>query len=300
MAGHTTMHRPAATTLEPTARNCVREAREHIWEAERLCFDEVASGTAFTTLAPATLRRFGSNQLRPAFYQEYMIRAAGDLSGKRVLDLGCGRGNDAILLAKLGAQVTGLDVSGASVEFVKRRAEAEGVADVTTFLCSPVETAPLPEHVFDVIWCHNILHHLTHTLDFMLALIKSWAKPGGRLVLTEPVDLCRPLERLQQLLPSRALASTGEDTWTGHERPLGWTELATIRRHLPGLTTRHFACLGRLERFVLSGGNYELSSRPRKAVAWLLVHSDYPLLSVPYLRNIGRRVVMHGCVKAAS
>jgi SAM-dependent methyltransferase len=272
----------------------VTHERERIWTAERLCFDGVASASELAPLAPATLRRFGSGRLRPAFVEEYMVRALGDCRGKHVLDIGCGRGRDSVLLAKLGARVTGLDVSAASIEFARRRAALEQVADHTAFVCSPLETAPVPPDAFDIIWCHNILHHLTDELDLVMARVRAWARPGARLMITEPVALCGALRRLREALPRGAIAATGESTWTEHERLLGAAELAALRRRVPGLMTRHFGFLGRAERFVLSERAYEQSSSPRRLLVWMLVHADYALLSLPLVRNTACRVVMAG------
>jgi len=270
--------------------------RERRWTAERLCFDGVASAAGPAPISPAAGRRFGSRRLRRAFFQEYMFRALGEVRGKCVLDLGCGRGRDAILLAKLGARVTGLDISPASVEFVTRCATAEGVAERTSVVCSPLETAPLPASAFDVIWCHNVLHHLTEELELVMERVTRWAKPGARVIITEPVSLCRALWWLRGRLPG-AIATTGEDTWTEHERPLGREDIALLRRHVPGLAIRHFGFLGRAERFVLAGAEYEESPALRRLVAWLLAHADYGLLSLPLAKNIACRVVMEGRVE---
>jgi 2-polyprenyl-3-methyl-5-hydroxy-6-metoxy-1,4-benzoquinol methylase len=46
---------------------------------------------------------------------EVAYESLGDLTGKRVLDVGCGLGEHSLLLAWRGAQLTGVDVSGASI-----------------------------------------------------------------------------------------------------------------------------------------------------------------------------------------
>ena len=72
------------------------------------------------------------------------MRLLGDLRDKRVLDIGCcGEGTNSILLAKLGAQVTGVDISPKSIELAERRAEINQVTGSYRFLCSPLETAEL-------------------------------------------------------------------------------------------------------------------------------------------------------------
>ena len=53
--------------------------------------------------------------------------------GDRVLDLGCGAGEDAIRFAKLGVEADGVDVSPAMVEVARERARAEGVSELTRF-----------------------------------------------------------------------------------------------------------------------------------------------------------------------
>ncbi len=51
-----------------------------------------------------------------------------EVSGKTVLELGCGGGNIGIALAKRGAQVTGVDISNAQLQIAKQKAEEQGVA----------------------------------------------------------------------------------------------------------------------------------------------------------------------------
>ena len=57
-----------------------------------------------------------------------------------------------MILAKLGARVTGLDVSPAAIELARQRAAVNGVSERTRFVCAPLDAADLPERSFDVIW----------------------------------------------------------------------------------------------------------------------------------------------------
>ena len=58
---------------------------------------------------------------------EAELRLLGAVTGKRVLDLGCGTGQAALVFAKQGAHVIGLDPSADSLHAAKRWAEREGV-----------------------------------------------------------------------------------------------------------------------------------------------------------------------------
>ncbi|MGH9112401.1 MAG: methyltransferase domain-containing protein [Acidimicrobiales bacterium] len=57
-----------------------------------------------------------------------VVEAVGIGAGQRVLDVGVGDGNTAIVAAKRGAVVTGVDLTPAQIERARRRTEAEGVA----------------------------------------------------------------------------------------------------------------------------------------------------------------------------
>ncbi|MGE5200875.1 MAG: class I SAM-dependent methyltransferase [Acidobacteriota bacterium] len=65
----------------------------------------------------------------------------GDVSGKRVLHLQCHVGRDTLCLARRGAVVTGLDFSGAAIDFARRLAEETGLK--ADFIQGMVDEAPL-------------------------------------------------------------------------------------------------------------------------------------------------------------
>src|SRR3989454_11277713 len=94
-----------------------------------------------------------------------LLPPPGDLAGKRILDVGCGEGEDGMILAKLGARVTGLDVSPAAIELARQRAQVNGVSERTRFVCAPLDAADLPESSFDVIWIDQGLHHGLDNLE---------------------------------------------------------------------------------------------------------------------------------------
>jgi ubiquinone/menaquinone biosynthesis C-methylase UbiE/ADP-ribose pyrophosphatase YjhB (NUDIX family) len=74
----------------------------------------------------------------PRMPTENDLRLLGDVTGKKVLELGCGGGQCAIAFAKQGAVVSGIDQSGVQLEYARGLARREGVrvefleADVTT------------------------------------------------------------------------------------------------------------------------------------------------------------------------
>src|ERR1700735_4748987 len=119
--------------------------REERWREEAQFFDEWADRAAGEVRAidPLALKRYSSPHLRRRFNKEFRFRVLGSLRGKRVLDVGCGDGVNAVLLASLGAEVTGIDVSPKAIDLATQRAKLSGVASSTRFLCSPLENADL-------------------------------------------------------------------------------------------------------------------------------------------------------------
>jgi S-adenosylmethionine-dependent methyltransferase len=77
------------------------------------------------------------------------------------LDLGCGTGETAVRLARLGVHVTLLDSSPAMLDIAKRAAREAGVTDkVVLQLGDATQMADLfHTRSFDVILCHNILEY---------------------------------------------------------------------------------------------------------------------------------------------
>src|SRR5579862_381185 len=118
-------------------------------QQEAQFFDRWAEQSVRTLqpIDPLVIVRYQSP--RKLYPKEYCIGLLGDLRGKHILDVGCGEGEDAVLLAKLGATVTGFDVSPGAIEVAKRRAELDGVSDRVSFICAPLMQAQLPWRKFD-------------------------------------------------------------------------------------------------------------------------------------------------------
>jgi 2-polyprenyl-3-methyl-5-hydroxy-6-metoxy-1,4-benzoquinol methylase len=265
------------------------QAAAERWKAEAAFFDRAAArvDAARLPIDPLTWRRYTRPVLRRRFSYEYRFRLLGNLAGRTLLDVGCGDGVNAVLLARLGARVTGLDVSPGALEVARRRAEVNGVADRVTLVCAPIEEADLPEAGFDIVWGDGILHHVLDDLERVVRRLVGWARPDGVVVFAEPINLNPTLRRLRRLVPVRTEATPGE-------RPMVRSELDLVRRYVPELAVRHYALLGRLDRFVLVDHNYERSPWLRRGVVSALGALDWALLSIPGLRRLAGTCVMHG------
>lgn len=258
------------------------------WQREREFFDRHAQSAAgaMQPIWPGTLDRYGRLKRRH-FSPEYRYRIVGDLRGKHVLELGCGEGVNSVVLAKLGAIVTGIDISQGAIDAAVERAKLNGVSDRVRVHCGPIELAQFQPGSFDIVWGEAILHHLLGDLDGVLERVTSWAKPDATILFAEPVVLSRTLRRIRLMLPLPTDA-------TPDERPLEPPELALVSRYLRDVQIRCFDFLGRLDRFIIPTGNFEKSSAARRAVSTGLRLFDYGLLSLPITRRLAGSCVIHG------
>jgi 2-polyprenyl-3-methyl-5-hydroxy-6-metoxy-1,4-benzoquinol methylase len=258
------------------------------WGREAAFFDQIADAkiAGLQPLPEITLERYRTRRRR-LFAPEYRFRVVDPLLNRRVLDVGCGEGDTSVLLARLGATVTGIDVSPGAVRVARQRASTSGVGDRTTFVCSPLEQAELPLKSFDIIWCEAFLHHVLDELPDMLEKFKQWCAPTGVILISEPVNLSPALRRLRlALLPAPKA--------TPDERPLTADEVQLIRSHLRNASVRYFDFFGRLDRLVLVDDFYEGASWPRRAVSYALHSLDSILFSLPTTRRLASVVVVSG------
>jgi SAM-dependent methyltransferase len=88
-----------------------------------------------------------ASQLLPA--AELLVEDAGPLAGERVVDVGCGTGNAALLAAARGAQVTGVDPALRLLDVARARAAAAAVD--ATFLAGEAAALPLADNSADLM-----------------------------------------------------------------------------------------------------------------------------------------------------
>lgn len=116
------------------------------------------------------------------------LAALGELlHGQRVLDLGCGTGGAARLLAdEFGCEVVGVDITAAFIAAAEWLSAATGLAGHTRFLCADAARVPLADSSFDVVWCQHALMNMPD----VPAVLAEWRRllaPGGRVLLHEVV-----------------------------------------------------------------------------------------------------------------
>lgn len=112
----------------------------------------------------------------------YILSKISDITGKTVLDVGCGGGILAESLAKKGAKVTGLDCANLSLQVATAHAKQEN-QDIKYCLKSVEQHAAETQIQYDVITCMELLEHVPHPASIINACASLLA-PEGHLFLS--------------------------------------------------------------------------------------------------------------------
>jgi len=197
----------------------------------------------------------------------------GNLEGKRLLELGCGAGKMAVLLAKSGAEVTAFDLSPVSAQTARELAALNNTTiDLTV---ASGENLPFANGSFDIIFGKSILHHLI--IDLGRHDIYSVLKKGGRAVFVEPLGMNPVLTFVRKYVPYRHKHPVGVD------QPLTYKDIQAWTKEFRSVKIREVELLSMVERAFGWDTKFILL---RKLDKFLLKY-------IPFLRRFCRYVVIY-------
>jgi SAM-dependent methyltransferase len=261
--------------------------------------DEVRTGAPYPPRDPAR----ELEQLRPTFLAQLaLVNHAvwggwrSTAAGFRVLDAGCGSGDNTVFAASLlrdsGAELVALDASEVSLATTAARLRARGLEGVRLVRGSIDDVRALDLGTFDYVMSAGVLHHLP-SAEGGLAALTGVLAPDGALGITVPGRYGRTaIDQLQALLRLLAPASM-----TPEQR------LRRARGVLAQLRPEHWATFGQASwqaELDLNGDAalHELLLRPTDRAysvpdlhAWVaeadlrLLRFDVPVLYEPQLYN---------------
>jgi ubiquinone/menaquinone biosynthesis C-methylase UbiE len=135
-------------------------------------------GSSLSEAEPGSKEFF--DEIEEARYRrEPFIPAFADFerwTGRRVLEIGVGLGTDFVRFARAGATLSGIDLTEASIDLVRRRLELEGL--VPDLQIADAEALPFPEESFDLVYSWGVLHHVPDT-ERAVSEIRRVLKPAG-------------------------------------------------------------------------------------------------------------------------
>lgn len=182
-------------------------------------------------------RKYGHGDGYPRHYAVHptypiylrMLGMAGDLSGKRLLEYGCGEGWITRDLARKGAMVSAFDISPEAVHRTRKVLVSDGVADRCSVVQLGAERLNYLDESFDMAIGFAILHHLN--LNLAITELYRVLKPGGIAFFAEPLGSNPLINLYRRLTPQYR---------TEDEKPLDLNALAPLLAQFREVEHRDF------------------------------------------------------------
>ena len=148
--------------------------------------------------------RWVNTTLRKAVFERYTItfEQAGDVTGKKVLDVGCGSGVYSVDFARRGAErVVGVDFSGNMLEIARQEAQQHGIAERCDFIQADFLDLELDEK-FDISVAMGVFDYVPEQVRFLRKMV---ALTTGKVIVAFPGHslLREPARRLRYRLSGK-------------------------------------------------------------------------------------------------
>ncbi|WP_267402864.1 MULTISPECIES: class I SAM-dependent methyltransferase [unclassified Chryseobacterium] len=112
------------------------------------------------------------------------LELLGDIKGKTVLHLQCHFGQDSISLSRMGAKVTGIDLSDKAIETAKDLAQKTGKN--VEFICTDLYNLPnVLDQKFDIVFTSYGTIGWLPDLEKWAKIINHFLKPNGKFIMAE-------------------------------------------------------------------------------------------------------------------
>jgi SAM-dependent methyltransferase len=157
-------------------------ANEVLKERVREYWNTHPCGTQFTDLEWGSRAFFDEVERFRYRVQPFMHTMIGfdRYADKDLLEIGCGLGTDLLQFARGGARVTGIDLTPASIDLVKRRFQLYGLP--VDARVADAEDLPFEDGRFDVVYSFGVLHHTPNT-QRAIDEVHRVLKPGGECIV---------------------------------------------------------------------------------------------------------------------
>ena len=137
-----------------------------------------------------------------SYYGMYYNDFSNQIVGKNILEIGCGDGINALLIAKLGAKsVLATDIASVHGESIRNAAKILKL-DNLNFISGEIDSIGLKNNSYDIVIGKAVLHHLDHeTEDKYLSIISRVCKEDGFARIVEGAQNSELLEFFRLLVP---------------------------------------------------------------------------------------------------
>lgn len=179
------------------------------------------------------IERYAGPPAETPYALEYAYHLLGEISGKTVLDYGCGAGENSVLIASRKAKVVGVDISPELLALAEKRLAAHDLTENADFRVGSAHRLPVEDRSIDIVFGMAILHHLD--LEVSANEVFRVLKKGGRAIFFEPVRNSKLVKFVRNLIPYE------QPDISPYERPLTDGELENYAGNFSRCTSRAFS-----------------------------------------------------------
>lgn len=156
------------------------------------------------------------------------IDLVGKIKGKKILDVGCGRGEFVRLCATKGALAFGIDYSAAAIKMARQMIKTSPVKNrrMMSFKRMEAKKIDYKDNFFDLVTMIDLVEHL-YDWELEKVFDEAWRvlKPGGRLIVhTSPNKIL--------IQPARALAKIFGKKLKSEEFHINEQSVFSLKKHL--------------------------------------------------------------------
>lgn len=135
--------------------------------------------------------------IKDRVYEEHKVWM-GDLSNKKILDLGCLRGNAlSLYMAQHAKTYIGIDLSDVAIASLQKRIEQENFTNAKAIAVDFL-SPEFEENDFDMIYAYGVLHHFEN-FDLLIEKLNEKLKEGGIIISYDPLETSFPVKVLRTL-----------------------------------------------------------------------------------------------------
>ena len=168
--------RKRRSILQGFERHSDTDKPERVENLESVILDKDAFDYYFSNMKFYSITN-RSEEFEYAWLKEKCVQSV------KVLDFGCGNGENGIYAAQCGAKVIGIDISPEGVANANLNAKQAGVADHCRFEVMDGENMTFTDNTFDLAVEYGVLHHVD--LNSTMIELNRVLKPNGEMICVE-------------------------------------------------------------------------------------------------------------------
>lgn len=148
---------------------------------------------------------------------QWMLEQAGEVKGKKVLDIATGGGHTALQFAKAGAEVIATDLTPEILEEAEKFAIEQGVEMLFQF--AEAENLPFGAERFDIVTCRIAPHHFSNAEQFVKEVYRVLKSNGVFLLIDniapESKELAKWMNEVEKRRDKSHVEAYTAGTWIG-------------------------------------------------------------------------------------